>query len=93
MLPNRNYIRLSTTQGGEAGLLKMHTRARQMDGLYWRYLPLDFIKAIIMVYIAIPFMGLGLALRELFCCKHLKESKAMPGLKLFEQFGEAIPQV
>ena len=54
---------------------------------------LDFLKAFFVIYIGIPGMDIILGFSELLFCIDHKRSKAMPGLKLFEQFGEAIPQV
>ena len=57
------------------------------------FLTIDLMKATFMVYIYIPIMDVLLGLSELIYGRNNKRSQAMPGLKLFEQFGEAVPQL
>ena len=57
------------------------------------FLLIDLAKAILMVYVYIPTMDMKLAFSEIIYGSDEKRSKAMPGLKLFEQFGEAVPQI
>ena len=77
--------------GGDDHLLKMYTK-RSPHFLWMFTIPFDVIKAAFVIYIVIPATDIILGLSELFLCRDHKRSKAMPGLKLFEQFGEAIPQ-
>ena len=57
------------------------------------FLTIDFLKATCMVYIYIPIFDVLLGFSELIYGRNNRRSQAMPGLKLFEQFGEAIPQL
>ena len=57
------------------------------------FLLIDLAKATLMVYVYIPTMDIILAFSELIYGVDNAESQAMPGLKLFEQFGEAVPQI
>merc|ERR1719245_1382847 len=57
------------------------------------FLLIDLAKAVLMVYVCIPTMDVILAFSELIYGRDNKRSLAMPGLKLFEQFGEAVPQI
>merc|ERR1711953_753607 len=57
------------------------------------FLLFDLMKATFMVYLYIPIMDVILGFSELIYGSNSKRSQAMPGLKLFEQFGEAIPQL
>ena len=61
--------------------------------LFLVFLLLDLTKATIMVYLYIPAMDVILAFSEIIYGRNKKMSQAMPGLKLFEQFGEAVPQI
>ena len=79
--------------GGDDFLFEMHTSKRSSWYRKCLTIPFDFQKAAIVTYIVIPSMSIILGLCELFRCKDINRLQAMPGLKLFEQFGEAIPQV
>merc|ERR1719245_26140 len=57
------------------------------------FLLIDMAKAPLMVYVYIPTTDVILAFSEIIYGRDNKRSQAMPGLKLFEQFGEAVPQV
>ena len=85
-------VNAMVVDGGDDHLLEMYTR-RSPRHLWMFTIPFDVIKAAFVIYIVIPGTDIILGLSELFLCRDHKRSKAMPGLKLFEQFGEAIPQV
>ena len=57
------------------------------------FLLIDLVMATLMVYVYIPTMDVILAFSEFIYGTDNKRSQAMPGLKLFEQFGEAVPQI